>query len=77
MDEIRGRIIAKTPDNPCAIKKALRGLSFDNLLIRHQLVTRENIELIVKDFVNFFGADSLGLFSLDIDSNDLYVLQKR
>jgi len=140
MDEIRARIIAKTPDNPCAhgfkvyaetdedgiiqdilgripnhsrtfveigcgcgnennthylallgykgywidanatniaiINKALGGLSFDNLLIRHQLVTRENIELIVKDFVKFFGSDSLGLFSLDIDSNDLYVLEE-
>jgi hypothetical protein len=140
IDELRTRIIAKTPDNPCArgfkvysetdedgiiqdilrripnhsrtfveigcgrgdennthylalqgykgywidadarnialIKEALGGLSFDNLLIRHQFVTRENIELIVKDFVNFFGTDNLGLFSLDIDGNDLYVLEE-
>jgi hypothetical protein len=140
MDEIRTRIVAKTPDNPCArgfkvyaetdedgiiqdilgripnhsrtfvevgcgrgvennthylallgykgywidgdakniafIKGALGGLSFDNLLIRHRFVTRENIELIVKDFVNFFGSDNLGLFSLDIDSNDLHVLEE-
>jgi hypothetical protein len=140
IDEIRARIIAKTPDNPCArgfkvysqtdedgiiqdilgripnhsrtfveigcgsgdennthylallgykgywidgnannlafIKEALGGLSFDNLLIRHKFVTRENIELIVKDFVNFFGTDNLGLFSLDMDGNDLYVLEE-
>lgn len=140
IDEIRTRIIAKTPDNPCArgfkiyaqtdedgiiqdilgripnhsrtfveigcgrgdennthylallgykgywidgdakniafIKEALGGLSFDNILIRHRFVTRENIELIVKDFVNFFDSDNLGLFSLDIDGNDLYVLEE-
>lgn len=140
IDELRARIMAKTPDNPCAwgfkafaqtdedgiiqnilgripdhsrtfveigcgrgvennthflalqgykgywidgsaeniafINDGLGGLRFDTLLVKQQFVSRENIGLIVKDFVDFFGSDDLGLFSLDIDGNELYVLEE-
>ena len=72
----KGYWIDGNANNIAFIKEALGGLSFDNLLVRHQFVTRENMESIVKDFVNFFGNDNLGLFSLDIDGNDLHVLEE-
>ena len=57
-----------------SIREALGGLSFDSLLVEHQFVSTDNVGSILRNFVKFLGTHKPGLFSLDIDGNDLYVL---
>ncbi len=57
-----------------SVNEALGGLRFESLLVQQQFVSKDNIESILDLFIEFIGSREIGLFSLDIDGNDLYIM---
>lgn len=55
------------------IRTKLGGTVFPHLLVLEEMVNRHNAHQIAADSRNFLGSDSLDLFSLDIDGNDIHV----
>ena len=58
------------------IRAQLGGLDFPALRVRQRFVDLSNIESIVSEMVTFLGTREPDLFSLDIDGNDRWVLEK-
>jgi hypothetical protein len=57
-----------------SIESALGGLRFPTLLVQKKFVTLENIGQILAEHCSFLGSGDIGLFSLDIDGNDLAIM---
>lgn len=58
------------------IRSNLGGLDFPALRVLQRFVDLSNIESIVSEVVGFLGTSEPDFFSLDIDGNDRWVLQK-
>lgn len=58
------------------IRTELGGLDFPALRVRQRFVDLSNIEAIVADAVAFLGTREPDLFSLDIDGNDRWVVER-
>lgn len=73
LDKYKGYWIDGSPDRFRYIEKELGGTVFPDLKIVRQMVDRENAAIIASDVKKFLATDSLDLFSLDIDGNDIHV----
>lgn len=59
------------------IGKELNGITFKNKLsVVNSFIDKDNIVTIFKESYDFFGVNELDFFSLDIDGNDFYIMEK-
>ena len=77
VDHWRGAWVEADPDMCRSIEAALGGRSFPGAFeLIQDFVAPENITALYRKVCTFVGVDELDFFSLDIDSNDIYVLEK-
>jgi len=72
----RGCWVDGSEESVGSIRNSLGGLRFRNLLIQRDFVSTNNVGSILGTCVEFLGAKDIGLFALDIDGNDLFVLSE-
>lgn len=53
----------------------LGGMAFKNLLIKCCFVNKENTSTLFQETMEYFKADELDFFSLDIDGNDYHLME--
>ena len=68
----RGVWLDGSQNNIEHIRTGLGGLKFNNLWVRQDFLTLDNISDLLRSSLEFLGLDDLDVFSLDVDGNDIY-----